>query len=312
MSDWTCEQVEDSLDLYAAGEADAPTLAAVARHLRDCPRCQESQRQAQQLIGLLDQRFQEPDRLQRLWGRLEAERKPTPVILRPMVWRAAALAASVLAAFGLSGWLGLAGGFSPPRVQVAAVVQPPLAAPSGVEAMMVRTNPASKAMDATQAAGEATLELPLDLGGKATAEFRRDVHAAAGTDRLPPPPAVDLALEVHNAGREVLPLRFGDERTELTLDLQGPGVLDMPAAGAAPPLAGLGVVHLAPGETYRVSIRRLAYGSRGAVRYLYWTAPGEYKLTITLRAPMEADPLAGTREFAATTGPIKVRVVQGP
>jgi anti-sigma factor RsiW len=56
MSDWTCEHVEDWIDLYAAGEADAPIRAAVSRHLKACPSCAESHVQARQLIELLDQR----------------------------------------------------------------------------------------------------------------------------------------------------------------------------------------------------------------------------------------------------------------
>jgi anti-sigma factor RsiW len=312
MSDLTCEQVEGSLDLYAVGEGDAPTRAAVARHLRDCPRCQESQRQAHQVRGLLEQRFQEPERLQRLWRRLEAERKPAPMILRPALWRTAALAASVLVAFGLSAWLHPAASVRSPGVQLAAVAPRTLEVPGGAEAMMVRVSPAAKSVDAAQAAEAEALQYPLDLGGKTAAEFRRAVRAEADADRLPPPPVVDLALDVRNAGREVLPLRFGDERTELKLELRSPGVLDVPAAGAPPPIEGPALVRLAPGEIWRVPVRRLAYGTRGAVRYLYWTAPGDYKLTITLRVPVEADPLAGAREVVMTTGPIEVRVGAGP
>ncbi len=106
MSDWTCDRVEGWIDLYAAGEADGPTRAAVGRHLQACEGCAESHRQAQQLHGLLDQRFQESARLERLWSRLDAKperaRRPTRLAL----WRAAALAASVLLTFGLFGWLG--------------------------------------------------------------------------------------------------------------------------------------------------------------------------------------------------------------
>ena len=66
MNDWTCDKVEDRIDLYAAGEADASTRAAVGRHLKVCPACAESHRQARQTLGLLDQTYQESERLERL------------------------------------------------------------------------------------------------------------------------------------------------------------------------------------------------------------------------------------------------------
>jgi hypothetical protein len=312
MSDLTCEQVRDAIELYTAGEADSPTRAAVGRHLQACAACSESHREAQQLLGLLDQRFQETERLQRLWSRLESERKRAQRPVRLVLWRPMAAAAAVLVTLGLSGWLGpgRSGAPSGPELAVGWNQRSAPAAPGLPEAMMVRTNIAAKESDATaQAMNAAAIpEYELNLGGMTTAEFRREVRAAAGTDRLPQPPDVDLTLDIRNAGRDVLPLRLDDERTRLTLDLQGPGVLDVPAPAAAWPLAGLGVVRIAAGGAYPVPVRRLVYGSRGAVRYLYWTAPGEYTVTITLRVPLDTDPLAGTREVVTSSGPIRVRV----
>ena len=128
MSDWTCDQAAGWIDLVAAGETDAVTRAAVGRHLQACPACAEAHGEAQQLLGLLDQRFQESERLQRLWSRLEAEPKRARRPIRLALWRAAALAASVLLTFGLFGWLGPGEPGSPPALQLAAVLNPPRAA----------------------------------------------------------------------------------------------------------------------------------------------------------------------------------------
>ena len=221
MSDWTCDRVEGWIDLYAAGEADGPTRAAVGRHLQACEGCAESHRQAQQLHGLLDQRFQESARLERLWSRLDAKperaRRPTRLAL----WRTAALAASVLLTFGLFGWLGPGEPGVPPSVQLAAVLNRPPAAvvPEPPGAMVARNEFTAKVLDAAKG----TVAYSLSLGGKTPAEFRDAVCAAARTGLPPPPPAVDLELTVRNPGRDVLSLRFEDKETELLLDLQGPG-----------------------------------------------------------------------------------------
>ncbi len=97
----------------------------------------------------------------------------------------------------------------------------------------------------------------------------------------------------------------------MSLDLEGPGAVSVPAPRAAPAWPDLGVVRLGPGETLRLPIRRLAYSSRGSVRYAYWTEPGEYTLSIRFRVPAGSSALARVQEIAATTGPVIIRVV-GP
>lgn len=298
MSAWTCEQVGPLIDLHAADECDGAARSVVESHLTTCPTCRESSRGARRLRGLLDQRYRESERLHRLWARLDAE----PRRARPAAaWRFAAAAAVLLAAFGLSAWGGPAAP-SAPGVRLAIRLSPPSARTAPME-MAVAHNFHSKAV-----AGPATFTL--DLEGKTPAEFRRALRAASGDD-LPPPPVVNLVLEIHNDGREVLPLRFRDEGAELSLDLQGPGAVSVPAPRAALAWPDPGVVRLGPGETLRLPIRRLIYGSRGSVRYAYWTEPGEYTLSIRLRLPTGNGVLARVQEVAATTSPVAVRVV-GP
>jgi ferric-dicitrate binding protein FerR (iron transport regulator) len=102
MSPLTCDEVEAQIDLYAAGEGDAAERAAIQMHLTRCPACTRTYREAQQLAGLLDLHFQEPERLRRLHARLDG---PERRVLRlPRVpaapRRAAALAALILLTVG--------------------------------------------------------------------------------------------------------------------------------------------------------------------------------------------------------------------
>jgi hypothetical protein len=38
-------------------------------------------------------------------------------------------------------------------------------------------------------------------------------------------------------------------------------------------------VTLAPGKAHEIAVKQLSDGSRGAARNVYWTGPGEYKLS---------------------------------
>ncbi|HVS38596.1 MAG TPA: zf-HC2 domain-containing protein [Gemmataceae bacterium] len=296
MSEWTCNQAADWIDLYTAGEADSPTRAAVGRHLKACPACDALHQHTVQLIGLLDQREQEPERLKRLWSRLEAAPQRVRQPMRRRLWAAAALAASVLLC--LSTWFGSGSAPIPiaPQLTVALKSLPERFAPGPPEAMMVRPE-----MAMTKSADGAT------RGPKEGAEPIYPVAQPPGRGALTPIP-VELALDLRNPDREPLRIDFKDENTRLLMDLLGPGVLDDSAPGAEPPLAHLDEVRIAPGGTDHLEIHQLAYGGRGDVHYLYWTKPGEYTLTITLRAWVRPDPPGEAREIVVTSSPIKVPV----
>ncbi len=108
MNPLPCSEVEPQIDLFAAGECDEPTCSAIREHLAGCPRCAEAYRGAQQLLGLLDLRFQEAERLERLRQRLAAEQGPVVhrmTRMRVFLRRTGALAAMLLVAVGLFLWL---------------------------------------------------------------------------------------------------------------------------------------------------------------------------------------------------------------
>jgi hypothetical protein len=124
----------------------------------------------------------------------------------------------------------------------------------------------------------------LDLGGKSPEAFRAELQAAAQTGRWPSPPLVNLSLTVRNDTSREMAAWLGGEDSELHLDLRGPGVQTVQVEKPAfQPLPGRQRVTIAPGGSYAVPIPRLVDGSRRQVRYLYWTKPGIYTLTVHLQ-----------------------------
>jgi hypothetical protein len=299
MSPITCQEVAEQIELYAARACDEPTRSAIQQHLARCPACARSNDEALQLVGLLDVHFQEPERLQRLRDRLEVEDQRQPVSVRflPLLRRGAALAALLLVTVGLSWFIGIS------RVQEGSdsgglVVALHSGAKENIPAppfAMVRGAQHPRDLEKATAKTE-KLVFPLNLGGKSPEEFRQYLRATERTDRLPPPPVVNLELEVRNTQEQEIRIALGASETALQLDLQGPGVItanarnDLTAAFLMPK-----TVTLASDQSHTLPITRLVYGSRRQIRYAYWTAPGEYTLTIRLNVAISPAP-PGTRK----------------
>ena len=101
----------------------------------------------------------------------------------------------------------------------------------------------------------------------------------------PEPPTIDLSLTVTNTSKAVLRMRRpGDDRSPLTLSLQGegavtvsPGHLHTMELNESAPLV------LAPGKSQTFHLERLASGFRNDDRYAYWTSPGEYRVSVQWR-----------------------------
>jgi hypothetical protein len=127
----------------------------------------------------------------------------------------------------------------------------------------------------------------LDLGGKTADEYKKELEDAAKKSaagellRPPAPPKVDFVLEIKNTGKEAVTIFVGGDPNVYTFELTG-------GAGTVTMGSGLAFtadfrlpkeVTLAAGKTYEIGIKQLSDGSRGASRFVYWTGPGEYKLT---------------------------------
>jgi RNA polymerase sigma factor (sigma-70 family) len=151
---------------------------------------------------------------------------------------------------------------------------------------MGHTEPAGVAMEARLAGARDFYTL--DLGGQSAEEFRKRIGYAPrrpgiGGLALPPSPAVDLRLEVTNTGKEEVRIRVRGVANRLTLDLNGPGAVYAPVAvlTAQPPLRRAEVLVLGPGQTVVVAeVPTLGFPKPGVGSQAYWTAPGEYRLSV--------------------------------
>ncbi len=126
-----------------------------------------------------------------------------------------------------------------------------------------------------------------DAGDKTPAEYKKELEDIAKQQekgkaaRPPKPPAVDLVLVLTNTSKEEVTLYLGGDSNVYTLELTGgAGVVSLKAEAAFTADFKLPkAVTIAPGKTHEIPVKQLSDGFRGASRYVYWTGPGEYKLT---------------------------------
>lgn len=283
MSPLRCPDVEARLDLYAADACDPAEAEAVRLHLAHCPRCAAACDEARQLVGLLDLRLQEPERLHRLASRIAAEERPRRRVLRftPALRRVAALAAMLLLMAGPVGWLMRS---LPPAefavgLAVALREEPPRGRPQEllVPGAVVRTERESPEL------------------------FRQELDHAKVTGRVPPPPVVDLTLELRNTTNRPMRVWVTGPPTELTLELRGPGARSVPTRKATEAKAESVPLH--PGEVHLIHVNSLTDSRRS----WFWTEPGDYTLTAEFSTRAEVSGL-GTRRITARSKPLLIHV----
>jgi hypothetical protein len=126
-----------------------------------------------------------------------------------------------------------------------------------------------------------------DAGGKTPAEFKKELDAIAEQQkggklgRPPKPPAVDLVLVLTNTSKEDATIYVGGDANAYTFELTG-GDGSVALGSALPFTADFKLpkaVTVAPGKTHEIPVKQLSDGLRGMARNVYWTGPGEYKLT---------------------------------
>ena len=290
MNAMTCQEVEEHLDLLAAHECERPTRRAVEQHLETCPSCAASYAESQRLQGLLELHRNEADRLQRLHRRLdEADRqiqRPRRVV-RPWMKQVASLAALVLVTWGLT--LLLSSWNEPPAGNGLALVGT-IARENGMAREGMKIGPANVRVEVPGQVAERDfhLTLPQDQRGAA---YEAQLRRWQSEGKLPRPPAFGLELKLTNHSQRPLDVQLGDD-TELRLDVQGPGVLRLPAPPGPKPnfIQPQPWRTLAPGQERSLLLDRLFEGSRHRLDYLYLTEPGDYTLTIHLRALVNREP----------------------
>lgn len=170
---------------------------------------------------------------------------------------------------------------------------------------------------------------PLELTLTGTAKYTTDVdtqdeadklknaiEAAAKAGRVPPAaPAVELSAVIKNTSDKPVTVWVSGDPFVLTLTLAGKG-----AVNSAPLLAFTQEyriptgVEIAAGKTHTIPVKSLQSGFRGRAHWAYWTAPGEYELTATLRTAVTPAPKGakdandGFGFVTLTSAPLKLTV----
>jgi hypothetical protein len=283
----SCAAVTEQIELYALHECDAAAGEAVARHLAECVACARAYQQARHMLMLLDLTERGPALLGRLESRIAAQaRRPRPPhILRPPARRALALAALLLIALGLGWMLRPAPGPTPGPVVATLTIPDRL---EMAPAAMVGVRGKHKGLVA------------ISPGAR-----RRAVQAG----QPPPPPAPGLAVSLVNRGDQDVVLDLRPGKYDFHLALAVPGVEREPAPDPAElPFANPGLLHLAPGARQTLTVQHASEVEAGRVRYVYWTKPGRYTLSVRLRVPVLSTPRT---VWTVATPPITFEV-QGP
>lgn len=155
-----------------------------------------------------------------------------------------------------------------------------------------------------------------DGGGKAPADYKNELEEAAkllkeGVEkvRAPKPLEVDLALVLKNTSKGDVTVYIGGDTNVYTFELTGgAGAVAMgnPVAFTADfrlPKA----VTIAAGKTHEIPVKVFADGNRGLSRLVFWTGPGEYKLTAKYRLAKNQDGEPGDE---IKSEPAKIVVVE--
>jgi serine/threonine protein kinase/WD40 repeat protein len=142
--------------------------------------------------------------------------------------------------------------------------------------------------------------------GQSGEAVRRELGQAERDGKLPLPPPISLvlALKCKDTAARGLNVQLGDE---VALDIQGEGVLRIPATGEAEPeFLRPQTLRLEPGQIHLHRIDRLIAKEGDRLEYIYLTQPGEY--AVTARMPV----MVGDRKLTVRSATIRFRVVIAP
>ena len=130
---------------------------------------------------------------------------------------------------------------------------------------------------------------------------------AGGQPATPPKPLpVDFVLQITNTSKEEVTVYVGGDPNVFTFNLTGgAGVVNMlnPVAFTADfrlPKA----VAIAPGKSYEIPVKVFADGNRGYSRLVFWTGPGDYKLSVKYTLSDKG----GGKGTVLTSEPVKITV----
>ena len=161
------------------------------------------------------------------------------------------------------------------------------------------------------------VKFTLDTGDLTPAEYQKKIEDAAKAKNGRPPatPTVDLAIEIKNTSDKAVMVWSKGDHVVLELELKGKG-----AVTANPNLAFTRefrlpvAVEIAPGKSLSIPVKSLTSGFRGASKFTYWTAAGDYELVAKFKTGMDPAPKGATDAgdgfgtVTLTSAPLKVTV----
>jgi hypothetical protein len=156
----------------------------------------------------------------------------------------------------------------------------------------------------------------LDLGGLTPEAYAKQLdEAAQGKAKPPKPPAVDFTLVLTNTSAKAIQVWKSGDPVTIEFALTGPGVKQV-----APPIAMTmefripAVATVEPGKTLEFPIKSLMGGMRGISKSTYWTKPGEYELTATIKTGVSPAPEGAKKDedgfgiVSVASAPLKLTV----
>jgi len=267
----TCQEIEELLDLLAAGECDPATREAMESHLRQCDTCAAKFAESQRVQGLLDVQLNQGG-LERLQQRISEHAQPRRQarLVGPFLRRAGLVAALVLIAIGLIWWIPRdPGGKAPPEFAL-------LVRGEKIDVEVEMKTPANLAKDA---AAVVVIQKPARA-----VDLKSELMQAERDGKLPLATAAPLELTLVNNSDQSVEIKLGDANAKLSYEISGQGVLRFaaPKAELPAPLRAQ-TLQMEPGKSLVFHIDRLVAGSPGKLENLYLTQPGEFMLTPNLR-----------------------------
>lgn len=155
----------------------------------------------------------------------------------------------------------------------------------------------------------------LDLGGRTVEGYQKAVRAGEKDARPLPAPAVDLSIEIKNTSDKPVTVWLDGDPAVFVLALKGKGALNVaPALAFTEEFRGPASVEIGAGKAHTIPLKSLQSGYRGRSHWAYWTEPGEYELTATLKTGVNPAPKGakgandGFGTVTLTSAPLKITV----
>jgi hypothetical protein len=180
---------------------------------------------------------------------------------------------------------------------------------------------ASASAEDKKVSGPITLKLiaksdkyKFDGGGKTAEEYKKQLEELVEKSKKgerfqsPKPPAVDFVLQFTNTTTDDVTIHVGGDRNSYQFELTG-GAGTVSLNSGLPFTADIKypkAIVLAPGKSHEIPVKQFADGARGMSRFVYWTGPGDYRLSVKYTL----SDAKGTNITTLTSEPVKITVTE--